>query len=254
MLAAASAVVGYVVGLFLNPVIDQVPRRESLRPARFRCDRCPEGVDAVPGLPFVAWIVPGASCPACGERLARRYFLVPPATAVLFALTAARLGAGWALPAHLLVVASLVAITVVDLRLKIIPNRIVYPTIFASVPLLAAAAVAGGDLDALWRALLGATLAWTGLLVVHLVSPSAMGFGDVRLAFVLGLFLGWSSLGLVLGGLFLGFLLAAVAGVALALARVTSLKAQIPFGPFMAAGALLAILLGDHLGPLALSP
>ncbi len=96
-------------------------------------------------------------------------------------------------------------------------------------------------------ALLGAALAWVLLLVVHLVQPAGMGFGDVRLSFVLGLFLGWLDLRLVLIGLFLGFLLGSVLGVLLVLLRLRGRRDHIPFGPFLAAGAALAVFFGDPL-------
>ncbi len=152
-----------------------------------------------------------------------------------------------ALPAYLVFFTSLLAISVIDFDLHIIPNRLVYPTIFVSVPLLALAAGAAGDWGQLRRALLGAALAWLGLLLVHLASPAGMGFGDVRLAFVLGLFLGWLSLRHVLTGIFLGFLLGAVIGVGLVLTRVRSRKDAVPFGPFLAGGAILAVLFGDQI-------
>jgi leader peptidase (prepilin peptidase)/N-methyltransferase len=242
---AACAVLGLVVGLALNVVIDRVPPRQKLLPLRFHCPRCPEDVEDRPGLPVAAWLRPGAPCPICGQRLPARYFLVPVANAVLFATIAVRLGADWALPAYLLFFAVLLAISVVDLQLQIIPNRIVYPAIFASVPLLAVAALGQHDWWPLERALISAAAAWFALLVIHLVSPGGMGFGDVRLSFLLGLFLGWLGYGHVLTGLFLGFLLGAVVGLLLVALRLRKRTDHVPFGPFLAVGAALAILVGD---------
>jgi leader peptidase (prepilin peptidase)/N-methyltransferase len=96
----------------------------------------------------------------------------------------------------------------------------------------------------LGHALVGGGGAWLLLLLVHLVSPRGMGFGDVRLAFVLGLFLGWLGYSHVVLGLFAGFLLGSVAGIVLVVGRRRSRKDAIPFGPFLAAGALLAVLAG----------
>lgn len=241
----ACALLGLVVGLGLNVVIDRVPAREKLLPVRFHCPRCPEGVEDRHGVPVRAWLRPGAACPICGQRLAMRYFLVPVANAVLFAVLAVRFGADWALPAFLLFFAVLLAVSVVDLQLQIIPNRIVYPAIFASIPLLALAAAGEHDWWRLERALISAAVAWFALLVIHLVSPGGMGFGDVRLSFLLGLFLGWLGYGHVLTGLFLGFLLGAVVGLLLVALRIRKRTDHVPFGPFLAAGAALAILIGD---------
>jgi leader peptidase (prepilin peptidase)/N-methyltransferase len=244
---AACALLGLVVGLALNVVIDRVPPRQKPFPLRFTCPRCPEDATERAGLPVGAWLRPGSACPVCAQRLPLRYFVVPLTNAALFAALGVRLGASWALPAYFLLFAVLLAISVIDLQLQIIPNRIVYPAIFASIPLLALAAAAEQDWSPLGRALIGAAAAWFALLVIHLISPGGMGFGDVRLSFLLGLFLGWLSYGHVVTGLFLGFLLGAVLGLLLVAVRLRSRTDHVPFGPFLASGAALAILIGDPL-------
>ena len=167
------------------------------------------------------------------------------ATVLLFAGTGLRFGADWVVPAYLVFFVCLVSITVIDAERQIIPNYIVYPTIFASVPLLAFAALVDGEWDRFGHAMMGASLAWLALFVIHMVSPAGMGFGDVRLAFVLGLFLGWISLTHVLAGLFLGVALIAVIGVVLAIFRLKSLQEHIAFGPFLAAGSTIAVFAGE---------
>ena len=244
--AALSALLGLVVGLFLDVLVDRVPAKEPVLAGRWRCPRCPEDADR-PGLPVAVWLRPGSPCPVCGRPLPARYVLVPLANAALFAAVTVRLGVGWDLPAYFVLFSALLAISVIDLQHQIIPNRIVYPAIFLAIPLLAVAALARHDLSALWRALVSAALAWLVLLVIHLVSPAGMGFGDVRLSFLLGLFLGWLSYGHVVTGLFLGFLLGAVVGLVLVALRLRSRTDHVPFGPFLAAGAVLAILVGEPL-------
>ena len=246
-MAVLCAGLGFVVGLFLNVVIDRVPPKQALLPLRFRCPRCPEEAEDRKGLPVRAWLRPRGGCPVCGKRLPSRYLLVPLANALLFGLAGVRFGDDWALPAYLVFFAALLAISVIDLQLEIIPNRIVYPAIFVSIPLLALAALAQDDFSPLGRALIGASLAWLALLVIHLVSPAGMGFGDVRLSFLLGLFLGWLSYGHVVTGMFLGFLLGAVIGLVLIALRLRARTDHVPFGPFLAAGAALAVLAGTPL-------
>ncbi len=219
----AIGILGIAVGLALNVVIDRVPDRQPLWPPRLSF-RGPTG-----------------------ERLPARYWLVPLAAAALFVAVAVRFGPDWAVPAYLVFFASLLAISVIDLQLQIIPNRIVYPTIFASVPLLALAALAGDDWDGFVAALVSGAVAWTALLVIHLIQPGGMGFGDVRLSFLLGMFLGWIDYGHALMGIFLGFLLGAVVGLLLVGLRIRSRTDHVPFGPFLAAGAAITILAG---GPL----
>ncbi|MFN2506559.1 MAG: A24 family peptidase [Acidimicrobiales bacterium] len=241
---AALAVLGLVVGLFLNVVIDRVPAKQPLLRLRSRCPRCPEDAADARGLPISAWLKPGGRCPACGNRLPIRFLLVSVGNAALFAAAGVRFGADWALPAYLVFFAALLAITVIDFQLQIIPNRVVYPAIFASLPLLAIAGLAQHDLSRLSRALIGAALAWLALLVIHLVSPGGMGFGDVRLSFLLGLFLSWLSYGHVITGIFLGFLLGAVIGLLLVAFRLRARTDHVPFGPFLAVGAGFTVLAG----------
>lgn len=214
--ALAGALLGIPGGMFANLLVARVPLKEPLRP-----------------LPALGSLV---------RSPARAIVIL--VTAALYGGTVLRFGGDWAVPAYLVFFTSLVAVSAIDFERQIIPNRIVYPTIFVSVPLLAVAALAGGEWGRFGHALLGAVLAWGALLVIHLISPSGMGFGDVRLAFVLGLFLGWISLGHVLSGLFLGVMLLAVIGVVLTLLRLSSLQDHMAFGPFLAAGAALAIFAG----------
>ena len=125
------------------------------------------------------------------------------------------------------------------------PNRVLYPAIFISIPLLLLAAAAQSEWGNLERAVIGAVVAWVFFLVLHLVSPRGMGFGDVRLSFLLGLFLGWLDLRHVFLGVFFGFLLGSIVGVALMILRRRGRKDHIPFGPFLAVGAIVAVLAGS---------
>jgi leader peptidase (prepilin peptidase) / N-methyltransferase len=216
--ALGLGVVGLLVGTMVNVLVERIPDKKPLRPL------------ALP-------LRPGS----------RRELVVVVACGLLWAGATLRFGADWALPAYLVFFTSLLAISVIDFDLHIIPNRLVYPTIFVALPLLAVAAAAEGDWRRLRQALVGAALAWLALLVVHLISPAGMGFGDVRLAFVLGLFLGWLSLRHVLTGIFLGFLLGALIGVGLVAFRLRSRKDAVPFGPFLAGGAVLAVMAGGQI-------
>ncbi len=249
----ALGILGFVVGGFVNLLVDRVPQKRPLAPLGGGCRGCVPGPDddleqtagPVGPVGVVLWPLRGGRCQSCGGTPSPRYAVVQLLTAAAFAGVGLRFGADWAVPAYLVFFTSLLAVSVIDLELHIIPNRIVYPTIFASVPLLALAALAQGDPGRLGRALLGAALAWGALFVIHVVSPAGMGFGDVRLSFVLGLFLGWLELRAVLTGLFLGFLLGSVLGVLLVALRRRGRRDHIPFGPFLAGGAALTVFFGD---------
>ncbi|MDP9387609.1 MAG: prepilin peptidase [Actinomycetota bacterium] len=244
-LVAACAVLGLVVGSFLNVVIHRVPRKESIVRPRSRCPGCGNELAARDNVPVVSWILLKGRCRTCAEPISARYPVVELVTAGVFAATALRLGADAALPAFLVVMAGLVAISAVDLERFIVPNRILYPTLFLAAPLLLVAAAVDGDWSSVRTAAIGGAAGWALLLVVHLVSPAGMGFGDVRLAGLIGMMLGWLSVGHLFVGLFLAFLAAAVVGVTLIAVGVKGRKDKVPFGPFLAAGALLAVLFGN---------
>jgi leader peptidase (prepilin peptidase)/N-methyltransferase len=137
-----------------------------------------------------------------------------------------------------------VALSVIDLQHFLLPNRIVYPMTVALLVLFTLAALLDDDWSALGRGAAAGAIAFAIYFVLHMVSPRSMGFGDVKLSFALGLALGWLGWGELLLGLFLGFFYGAVIGIILMIVRRRDRKQAIPFGPFMAAGALTAILVG----------
>ena len=245
-LVALAALLGLAVGSFLNVVVHRVPRKESVVSPRSRCPGCGTELANRDNIPVVSWLLLHGRCRTCGMAISPRYPLVELGTAVLFAVLAARFADEVAvLPAFLVLGAALLAISLVDLEHFIVPNRIVYPTLFTMAPLLVVAAVVEDDLASIRGAVLGGLLGFGILFLIHTVSPKGMGFGDVRLAGLLGVALGWLDLGHVLLGLFLGFLTASVVSLTLIGLKVRSRKDRIPFGPFLALGGLLAIVVGE---------
>ena len=242
--AAICFVIGLCVGSFLNVVIYRVPRRESVVRPRSHCPACEAPIADRDNIPVLSWMLLRGRCRSCGARISVRYPLVELGTAVLFVAAAVRLGATWQLPAFCVFFASLLAISVIDLDHYIIPNRVIYPTLAVTIPLLVVAAAADGSWDHLRNAAIGGVAGFAVLLAIHVAVPRGMGFGDVRLAGGIGMMLGWLGLRYLFLGLFLAFLLASVIGVALIAARLRSRKDAVPFGPFMALGAVLAVLWG----------
>jgi leader peptidase (prepilin peptidase) / N-methyltransferase len=242
---ATCGVLGLVIGSFLNVVIWRVPRKESIVAPGSKCPECDTPISPRDNVPVVSWLALRGKCRHCGTRISSRYPLVELATAALFVAIAARFHDSWALPAYLVLGAALVAISAIDLEHYIIPNRIVYPVGFTLVGLFAVAAAATGSWDAFARALLGGCAAFSVLFVVHVISPRGMGFGDVRLCFLLGIALGWLGWQYVMFGIFAGFLYGAVIGMALMALRLRTRKQHLPFGPFLAAGTLTVVLVGS---------
>ncbi|MGH9164318.1 MAG: prepilin peptidase [Acidimicrobiales bacterium] len=172
---------------------------------------------------------------------------MPLAAGAAFAAMAAHFGADAALPAFLALSAGVVALAAVDLRQYLLPNHVLYPTLVAVSTLLVLAASLDGEWGGLRRATVGGVAAFAAMFVVHVINPAGLGFGDVRLSGLLGAALGWLSAGRVVLGLFAGFLAAAVAGVALMAAGRKRGQDSLPFGPFLIAGALVAIWFGAPL-------
>lgn len=251
-LVAVAAVFGLLIGSFLNVVIWRVPRGESVVRPPSHCPACGREVRPRDNVPVVSWLLLRGRCRDCGEPISRRYPMVELATGVVFAVLAVRFGADAALPAFLYLGAIGVALWMIDLDVKRLPNAIVLPSYVVAGALLTAAALASGEWGDLLRALLGMAALFGLYFLLALVYPAGMGFGDVKLAGVLGLYLGWLGWAEVVTGGFLGFLLGGVVGLGLMAVRRAGRKSQIPFGPFMLAGALIAILWGGALADLYL--
>ena len=160
-------------------------------------------------------------------------------TGLLFAAVVVRFGGGAASPAFLLLAAAAVPLAVVDLRHRLLPDRIVLPLLAAGSALLLLAAALDGAWTPALRALLGAVVLFAAFLGLALVAPAGLGMGDVKLAAVLGLYLGWLGWDQVLLGAVAGFLVQAVVALALLATRRIGLRGELPFGPAMLAGALL---------------
>jgi leader peptidase (prepilin peptidase)/N-methyltransferase len=264
LVVAAAAVVGVVVvGPLLNhavlhwigwrvvlpPCFGRVATGRELGRPRARCARC--GHLLTPSaLPAVPATVTGGRCRACGAGLARRYVAVELATGALFALTAAAIGPSVALVPILTLVAGLVAMSAVDLAVMRIPTRFVHVTAGAVVAGLVLASLVDGPTRRLGGAAAGAAAFGGFLLVLHLISPRALGFGDVRLATLVGAVVGWAAWrpdhpvlapvqGVLNAGLLAG-LMGSVVGVVLLVVR--GRDRPFPFGPALAAGGVVVVL------------
>jgi len=244
-LVGVCAVLGLLVGSFLNVVIWRVPRDESIVHPRSRCPSCGNQLRSIDNVPVLSWLFLRGKCHFCGEPISARYPLVELLTGVLFGAAALRLGYDWALPAFLVLFAGLVALSGIDVDHHRLPNKVVYPTLFATAPLLVLAAAATGEWGDLARAAIGGAIGFAILFVIHVVQPRGMGFGDVRLAGVMSVGLGWLGLGHVFLALFLAFLSSAVIGIALIATGIKSRRDRIPFGPYLALGCVLAVLWGQ---------
>lgn len=239
---------GLPVGSFLNVVIDRVPDRSSLRGERDGEASAPVSFLGVPAQP---WLLRSRG----RQELPARWWQVELVTAVVWACIGGRYGFSSTAIPLLVLGAALVAVSVVDLQLLRIPDLITFPTLAACLPLILGVTIYQDAVGAFTGALAGSVAYFVLLLVPHLVYPRGMGFGDVKLAILMGLFLGWlgwtedhpvaGPLQLVLYGLMLGCLLGVVFGVTTSL--ITKRRGEFPFGPALALACLAIALLAPDL-------
>jgi leader peptidase (prepilin peptidase)/N-methyltransferase len=245
--AAVAGLFGLAFGSFATVVIRRVPRRESLWRPGSRCPSCEAPIAWRDNLPLVGWLLLRGRCRRCHAPIPLRYPVVELVTALLWALVTWRLvraGLGAAVPAYLALTFVCVALTAIDLDVRLLPDRITFPAFAVVGLLLLLASLALGDLGRMGRALLAALVALLFFYLLFVIYPAGMGFGDVKFAPTLGMALGWLSWPVLAVGFFLAFLLGGVVGILAMLVLRMGRKAAIPFGPWMAAGAVLAVLVG----------
>jgi leader peptidase (prepilin peptidase) / N-methyltransferase len=229
---------GLILGSFFNVVAYRLPRGESLATPASRCPGCDTPIRPYDNVPVLSWLLLRGRCRSCGTAIAWRYPLVELATAVLMALVVLALGADRDAWLGLAFVALLVPVTVIDIDFRIIPNKLM---ILGTA--VAPAILALTDPGALPEHLIAAAAAGGFLLIAAIAYPAGMGMGDVKLAFVMGLFLG-REVGVAM-------LVALVAGSVVGAAVIAlkgskeGRKTAIPFGPFLALGGLVGLFAGD---------
>jgi leader peptidase (prepilin peptidase)/N-methyltransferase len=244
LLIGGCAILGLAIGSFLNVVIYRVPRHESIVSPRSACPTCHAAIRERDNIPVISWLLLRGKCRDCRSPISVRYPLVELGTAALFAAAAARIGFNWDLPAYLVLFAALLALACIDVELLVLPKLIVYPTLaLVAASLLLAASVTGH-----WHDLLTAVIYGVGWFVaffaLNALNPRYLGFGDVRLAPVLGLALGWLGWKYVILGFFAANFFGALIGVALIATKKAHLDQPVPYGVFLALGTVFAVLLG----------
>jgi leader peptidase (prepilin peptidase)/N-methyltransferase len=235
---------GLVVGSFMTVAVHRLPKGESVVSPRSRCPSCGAEIGARDNIPVLSWLLLRGRCRRCGERISVEYPLLELATAGLVVLAAIRYPTTWQAVLVGGLLALMPGIALIDLRHRIIPNRLMYPSLVLFPVLIVLARLIDEAADPA-RAGIGLVL-YGGILFVVAVVSRGMGMGDVKLAALIGVVLG--SLGLRFVGVASGaaIVLGGLGGlVALAMGR--GRKSAIPFGPYLAVGAIVAGLWGEEI-------
>ncbi len=238
-----AAALGLIIGSFLNVCIFRLPRGASVVWPASACGSCKRELRWFENIPVISWMVLGAKCARCKAPISVQYPLVEVTTAVLFVLVTATTPLGSVLAARLIFVAALIVLFAIDLEHHLLPNVITLPGI--AVGLLFALVGPPGWQASLVGVLLGGGVLYAIAAGYYAVrKEEGMGMGDVKMLAMIGAFLGWQS---VLLTLVLASLSGAVIGLALIAVQRGSMKYALPFGTFLALGALVAMLAGQPL-------
>ncbi|MBO8128749.1 MAG: prepilin peptidase [Peptococcaceae bacterium] len=231
-------VAGFLIGSFLNVCIHRIPRGGSVVVPSSRCPRCGHRLGAADLVPVLSWLLLRGRCRYCGGAVSLRYPLVELLTGFAFALVFLKTGFNLMLLKYLVLTSLLITASFIDLEHYIIPNQLIVFGLGSGL-LLSPFTQPG-----IVSSLIGALLTGGVLLLLAVASRGGMGGGDIKLAAVVGLYLGWSQ-GLL--ALFLAAVMAGAAGLVLMVLRIKGRKDYIAFGPGIAAGAFVTILWGESI-------
>jgi leader peptidase (prepilin peptidase)/N-methyltransferase len=265
---AAMALLGLVVGSFLNVVIHRLPRmmeiewraqcaelegkeppaagRYNLLVPRSHCPACQAPVRARDNVPVLSWLLLRGRCAACSARISARYPLVEALTAALSAAVAWKFGFGWAAGLGLVLTWMLIALTFIDADTTLLPDDLTLPLLWLGLLANLLGFFAPVTLqDAVIGAMAGYLVLWSIYWVFKLVTgKEGMGYGDFKLLAALGAWMGWKAL---LPIVLLSSVVGAVVGIALIVLARRGREVPIPFGPYLATAGLIVFLAGDRL-------
>jgi leader peptidase (prepilin peptidase) / N-methyltransferase len=258
VLTVAAGVFGALIGSFLNVVVYRVPLHKSLVSPPSACTHCGARIAWYDNIPVLSWLILRGKCRRCGAPISARYPLIEVGTAIFFAAVTLQFGSGVAtsasatatvaailvLVAFLYLAAVSIALVAIDLERSLLPSAIVLPSYAVGGLLLLAAALLTPDIESLARAAAGAGILFALYLITAIAYPGGMGFGDVKLAGVLGLYLGWLGWTQLAVGAFSAFLIGGLFAIILVIFRHAGRKSRIPFGPWMILGTWVGIFVG----------
>ena len=247
MIAILVGLFGLIIGSFLNVVAWRVPNGQSVVSPPSACPQCGHTIRARDNIPVLSWLILRGKCRDCKAPISAQYPLVEAATGVLFVLVFWKFGLGLEFVAYAYLAALAVVLTVIDLTVHRLPDVLVLPAYPILLALFSVQCLITGDWWPLATAAIGGVILFAIYFAAALIYPGGMGFGDVKLAGVLGIALGYLGWGpLVVGG-FAAFLIGGLIGIVILAAKRGGRRTGIPFGPSMLAGAAVGITIGAPL-------
>ncbi|HEX9854764.1 MAG TPA: prepilin peptidase [Acidimicrobiia bacterium] len=247
LLAAIAALSGLAFGSFIHVVARRVPAKLSVVAPGSRCPLCEAPVRPRDNIPVLSYLILRGRCRDCGRPIGWRYPAAEIATAGLFAATVVVIGTRWVLPAFLWFAGVTMALMITDLDHKLIPNRILFPGTAIATALLVAGSLLDGEPGMLLTAIAGAVAFFAILLALALVARGGFGYGDVKLGFLLGMFLGYERFSFVLAALLIAFFAGGIVSLLLVVTRLRSRKDAIPFGPYLILATYVVLARGPQL-------
>ena len=255
-----AGILGLAIGSFLNVVIYRVPAGRSIVVPASACPTCGSSIRTYDNVPVLSWLVLRGKCRDCAAPISARYPLVELGTGLFFAAVAVLfaptilaapdtrsiVGGLLVLVAFLFLAAVSVALALIDMDVHKLPNAIVLPAYAVGAVLLTSASIVSGEYSVLLRAGIAMAALFLAYFLMAFLYPAGMGLGDVKLAGVLGLYLGWVGWGAVIVGALGAFILGGVYACVLILGKRANRKSGIPFGPWMLVGAWLGIGIGNE--------
>ncbi len=251
MMFAIAFIFGLIIGSFLNVIIWRMHKEESILTGRSHCPKCRHVLGPLELIPVLSFLIQGGKCRHCGKKISWQYPMVELATGVLFLLAYLpydlRLTTYnfFLLAKEWFVISAMIIIFVYDLKYYLIPDKIIYPA--AAVVAVTIPLIYGGEIS--WWGILGpiiaAVLGGGFFLLQYIISKGRwIGGGDIKMGALMGLILGLGGLGVAL---FFSYVVGAIIGLILVAGKIKTMKSQVPFGTFLAAGTIVAMFWGEKI-------
>ena len=237
-------ILGLIVGSFSNVCIYRIPRNESIIYSGSHCPKCRTTIRPMDNIPLLSYIILKGRCRNCGSRISIQYPVVEFLTGIIYILIFLIYGLTLQSLIYIILSSALIIIAFIDLNEQIIPDVISLPGVGAGLILSFFVPYISFIDSALGVAVGGGIILIIGLVGSVIFKKEAMGGGDVKLAAMIGAFLGWRY---IIISLFLGFFLGALGGIFLVLSKIKSRKDMVPFGPFIVLGSFINILCGEKI-------